>query len=195
MPNNGNVIHTVDFFQGAFTIILSLSLGEALKSFTSDNQDHPIYWNRAPTLLAFLVIFFPFFQSMSQYFYTTYLSPRTALEFHSGYLVFDGVMYMLQSGCFFTMSRSLAPHRWQRFYVTVIILLLLDVGWGGIAARRGVHVTGWLYLDAVDIAAILAMLRFERGRPASLRPSYVGLAVVTATTALGYWLEPNMYFP
>jgi hypothetical protein len=195
MPNDVNVIHTVNFFQGAFTIILSLSLGEALKSFTSDNQEQPIYWNRAPTLLAFLVVFFPFFQSMSQYFYSAYLNPQTALEFHSSNLVFDSVMYLLQAGCFFTMSRSLAPHRWRRFYTTVLILSILDIGWTGVSFFRGVHVLGWLYLDILIVVTILAMIWFERGKPDSPRPVYIGLALVTIATALGYWLEPSMYLP
>ncbi len=195
MPDNSNVIHTVSFFQDAFTIILSLSLGEALKSFTSDNQEHPLFWNRAPTLLAFLAIFFPFFQSMNLYFYSTYLDPQTVLKFRPGYLVFDSAMYTLDAGCFFTMSRSLAPHRWRRFYGTVLVLLLLDIGWTSVSLFHGVRVSGWLYVDVAVVAAILAMMWFERGKPASLRPSYIGLAVVTTGAALGYWLEPNMYFP
>jgi hypothetical protein len=48
-------------------------------------------------------------------------------------------------------------------------------------------------MDSVVVAAILAPLWFERGKPASLRPSYIGLAVVTTTTELAYWLEPDMY--
>jgi hypothetical protein len=195
MPIDGSITHTVSFFQGAFTIILSLALGEALKAFTSDNQEQPLYWDRLPTLLAFLVVFSPFFQSMSQYFYAAYLDPKTALAFYPRYLVFDGVMYTLQAGCFFTMSRSLAPHRWQRFYTTVLLLVLLDIGWGGVSYFRGVHVLGWLYMDAVVVAAILALLWFERGKPPSLRPSCIGLAILTTTTALGYWLEPDMYLP
>lgn len=194
MPIDGSAIHTVSFFQGAFTIILSLSLGEALKAFTSDNQDQPLYWNRAPALLAFLLIFFPFFQSMSQYFYSTYLNPQTALKFYPDYLVFDGVMNTLEAGCFFTMSRSLAPHRWQRFYATVLILMLIDIIWVGVVYSRGARIGGWLFMDVVVVAAILAMMWFERGKATSLRPGYVGLAVVATTTTLGYWLEPNMYF-
>ena len=104
-------------------------------------------------------------------------------------------MYTLQAGCFFTMSRSLGPHRWQRFYATVLVLVLLDIGWSGVSFFRGVHVLGWLYLDAIDVGAILAVLWFERAKPDSLRAGYIGLAVVTTTTALGYWLEPEMYFP
>jgi hypothetical protein len=175
MPTDGSIIHTVNFFQGAFTIVLSLALGEALKSFTSDNQEHPLYWNRAPALLTFLVVFAPYFRSMSQYFYSTYLNPRTALEFHRGYLVFDGLTYTLQAGCFFTMSRSLAPHRWRRFYTTVLVLQVLDICWAGVSFFRGVHVLGWLYMDILIVVAIAAMLWLERGKPESMRPSLIGL--------------------
>jgi hypothetical protein len=195
MSNAGNIAHTVGFFQDAFTIILALSLGEALKAFASDNPDHPLFWNRLPALLTFLLVFFPFFQSMSQYFYITYLNPRTALKFNPDFLVFDGVMYTLEAGCFFMMSRALVPHRWRRLYITVLILMLIDIGWAGLTYLRGVHVGGWLYIDAIVVAAILAMLWFEHGKPHSMRPSYVGLAVIATTTALSYWIERNMYFP
>ena len=195
MPDRGNIINTVHFFQGAFTIILSLSLGEALKSFASDNQDHHLFWNRVPALLAFLLVFFAFFQSMSQYFYTTYLNPQTALKFHPAYLVFDGMAHTAWAACFFTMSRSLAPHRWQRFYTTVLILMLLDIGWGVVSYFRGVHVGGWLSIDLIIVAAILAMLWVGRDKPKSTRPGYIGLSVITINTALSYWLEQDMYFP
>ena len=175
MPINGNVIHTVNFFQDGFLIVLALALGEALKSFTSDNQEHPLHWDRAPALLAFLFVFFPFFQSMSQYFYTTYLNPQTAISTLSRYLVFDGLMYTLYAGCLFTMSRSLAPHRWRRFYTTLLILLLLDIGWASVSSSRGVHVGGWLYMDLTIVATILAMIWFERGKPRRCDPPISGL--------------------
>ncbi len=132
---------------------------------------------------------------MNQYFYITYLNPQTALKFYPGYLVFDGIMYTLQSGCFFTMSRSLAPHRWQRFYTTLLILMLLDIGWGAVSYFRGVHVGGWLSMDGVVVVGIVAMMWFERSRPNSLRPGYIGVALLAITTAISYWLEQDMYFP
>ena len=95
---------------------------------------------------------------------TEVLNPKTALEFHPGYLVFDGVMYTLQAGCFFTMSRSLAPHRWQRFYTTVLILIMLDMVWGGVSYFRGVHVLGWLYVDSALVVAILWLVVFINHR-------------------------------
>jgi hypothetical protein len=195
MPIGGDVIHTVNFFESAFTIILALALGEALKSFTHDNHDHPLLWDRVPTLLAFLLIFFPFFQSMSQYLYVAYLDPQTALKFYPGYLVFDGIMFILEAGCFFVMSRSMAPKIWRRFYAAVLVLMLIDIGWTGINYSRGVHVGAWLWIDIGLVAAVLALMWFERGKPESMRPSYVGLAFVMTTTTLSYWLERNIYFP
>ena len=194
MQIGGNVAHTVDFMQGAVTIIFALALGEALKLFVSGREDTPLAWDRLPALLAFLFVFFPFFQSMSHYFYFAYLNPPTALKFYSGFLVFDGVIYMLQAGCFFTMSRSLAPHRWQRFYTTLLILILINICWNVVSYSRGVHVVAWLSINVFIVGAILSMLWFERGKPASMRPSYIGLALLTITTALGYWLEQDMYF-
>ncbi len=195
MPISGDVIHTVNFFQGAFTIILSLSLGEALKSFASDNHEHSLRWDRTPALLAFFFIFFPFFQSMSQYLYVVYLNPQTALKFYPAYLMFDGIMFTLQAACFFVMSRSLAPQIWRRFYTAVLILTGLDIAWTGVSYLRGVDVGAWLLIDCVIVAAVLAMLWFERGRQHSMRATYIGLAVVTITTALSYWIEADMYLP
>ena len=74
MPISGNVVHTVNFFQGAFTIVLALALGEALKAFVAGDDERPIHWDRTPPFVSFLLIFFPFFQSMSQYLYLTYLN-------------------------------------------------------------------------------------------------------------------------
>jgi len=146
-------------------------------------------------LLTFLFIFFPFFQSMSRYFYSVYLDPRTALTYNPALLAFDGFMYTLQAGCFFTMSRSLAPHRWRRFYTTVLVLLLLDIGWIGVSYFRGFHVIGWLYMDLFIITAILTLMWFERGKPMSLRPSYIGLGIIVLTTVPSYLIERDMYFP
>ncbi len=195
MPIDSNVIHTVNFFQNTFMIVLSLALGEALKSFASDNQDHPLHWERAPALLAFLIVFFPFFQSMSQYLFVAYLNPRTALKFRPGDLAIDGLMFTLEAGCFFVMSRSLAPRMWRRFYATLLVLMVIDIGWASISYLHGVHVGDWLWLNFVILVALSAVMWFERGRPPSMRPGYVGLAILTVTTSLSYWLERDIYFP
>lgn len=195
MPIRGDVIHTINFFQGAFTIILALALGEALKSFASDDQNQPLRWERLPALLAFMLIFFQFFESMAEYFYATYLSPKTALEFVPGYLIFDSIMFLLEGCCFFIMSRSLAPHLWRRFYGSVLLLMLIDIGWTGVNQLRGIHVGAWFAIDIATVVVILLMMWLERGKGESMRPSYIGLALIVITAALAYWLERDMYFP
>jgi hypothetical protein len=195
MPISGNVAHTVDFFQGAVTIILALALGEARKLFVTPHGETPIQWDRLPALLAFLFIFFPFFQSMSQYLYITYLNPDTAPKFYPGYLVFDGFMYLLESACFFVMSRALAPQHWRHFYAAVLILMMIDVVWAGVTYRRGIHVGAWIWIDLAIVAFVALMMWYERGKPLSMRPTYIGLAVLAVTTALSYWLERDIYFP
>jgi len=195
MPINGDIVHTVNFFQSAFTIILALALSEALKSFASEDPQHSLRWDRVPALVAFCVAFFPFFQGMSQYFYVTYLNPQTAPKFFPAYLIFDGVVFTLQAGCFFVMSRSLAPQIWRRFYGAVLVLLAIDICWAGITLLRGIRLHVWLSVDAVSVAALLLLMWFERGRPPSMRPAYIGLAIVFVGTALSYWLQRDIYFP
>jgi hypothetical protein len=86
-PINGNVIHTVNFMQGAITIVMALALGEALKLFVTSRDDRPLQWERLPALLAFVFVFVPFFQSISQYLYLTYLNAQTAPPFRPGFLI------------------------------------------------------------------------------------------------------------
>ncbi len=195
MPISGNVVHTVNFFQGAFTIILALALGEALKQFVGERDERALHWDLLPGLLSFLLIFFPFFQSMSQYLYLTYLNAPTAPTFYPGFLIFDGFMYVLESACFFVMSRALAPKRWQRFYGAVLGLMAIDIAWSGVTFRRGIHVGDWIWIDLVLAVSLGLVLWFERGKPVSMRPAYVGLAIIALTTATSYWLERAIYFP
>jgi hypothetical protein len=196
---SGNVSHTVDFFQGAFTIILAMALGEALRQFVSEEDDHALHWDLLPGLASFLLIFFPFFQSMSQYLYLTYLNAATAPKFYPGFLIFDGFMYVLESACFFVMSRALPPRRWRRFYGAVLALMTLDIVWSGVTYLRGIAVGAWIYIDMVLMAVFALVLLIERGRTASreasLRASFIGLATIAVTTATSYWLERAIYFP
>jgi hypothetical protein len=192
---SGNIAHTVDFIQGAITIILALALGEALKLFVTPHGDSPMQWDRLPGLLAFLFTFFPFFQGMSQYLYLTYLNPATAPPFYPGYLMFDGAMNVLEAACFFVMSNALAPKHWRHFYGAVLALMLIDIGWTALTMRRGIHVGAWFYIDIVIVVVVAAMFLYERNKPLSMRPVYVGLALLMTSTAVSYWLERDVYFP
>jgi hypothetical protein len=199
MPIGGNIVHTVNFFQGAFTIILAMALGEALRQFVSEHDERALHWDLLPGLLSFLLIFFPFFQGMSQYLYLTYLDAATAPKFQPGYLVFDGLLFTLEAACFFVMSRALPPRRWRRFYGAVLALMAIDIGWSGVTYRRGIHIGDWIWIDLALAAVLAAVLVLERNShmtpAAARRATYICLATLIVTTATSYWLERDIYFP
>jgi hypothetical protein len=200
MHISGNVAHTVDFMQGAITIIFALALGEALKLFVSGHEDSPLLWERLPALLAFLFVFFPFFQSMSQYLYLTCLNEATALPFRPRYLVFDGIMYILEAGCFYLMSRALAPKHWRHFYAAVLVLMALDIVWSGITWGRGMAVGAWLWIDIAIVVILGGTMAYARGKRwhelgRYMLPSWILVVTLGITTALSYWLEADIYFP
>jgi len=197
---SGNVAHTVDFMQGAITIIFALALGEALKMFVSGHDDTPMLWNRLPALLSFLFVFFPFFQSMSQYLYLTYLNEATAPAFRPRYLIFDGTMYILEAACFYVMSRALAPHHWRHFYGAVLTLMAIDIVWTGVTWHRGMPVGAWLWIDIAVVAVLggtwlAAHVQHWHAQGRHRLPSYILTVTLGVTTALSYWLEAEIYFP
>jgi hypothetical protein len=70
-----HISHATGFLQAAYTILLSLALGEAFKQIISDDPDKEFRLNRLWGLAAFLFMIFPFFHGMSRYLFLTYLSP------------------------------------------------------------------------------------------------------------------------
>jgi hypothetical protein len=195
-PINGNVIHTVNFMQGAITIVMALALGEALKLFVTSRDDRPLQWERLPALLAFVFVFVPFFQSISQYLYLTYLNAQTAPPFRPGFLIFDGIMYILEAACFYVMAGALAPRHWRHFYGAVLVLMAIDIVWSAITYRRGIHVGAWILIDAVVIAVLGGTMWLARGRTlAMMLPSWILMVTLGLTTAASYWLESAIYFP
>jgi hypothetical protein len=192
----GNVAHTVNFMQGAITIVMALALGEALKLFVTSGGDRPLQWERLPVLLAFLFVFFPFFQSISQYLYLTYLNAQTAPPFRPGFLIFDGVMYILEAACFYVMAGALAPRHWRHFYGAVLALMAIDMVWTVITYRRGIHVGAWIYIDLVVVIVLGGTMWLARRRAfAAMAPSWIVMVTLGITTALSYWLESEIYFP
>jgi hypothetical protein len=189
-----NLKHAASFLQGAYTIVLALALGEAFKQFVADSGERNIFWNRSYSLLGFLVQIFPFFHGMSRYLFRTYLSPGASPQSWPAFLMFDGVMFMLMSGCFFVMSRSLSPDRWERFYGSAGVLLFFDSVWISVAMWRGVQVETWLYLNTVlSLIMVVVYLGF-RHRKDSLWPPALYALANTTTTVASYCLMQDFYF-
>ena len=78
------------------------------------------------------------------------------------WLNFDCVVFSLEAGLFFVMSRSLSARRWQQFYATIVVLMLIDFAWALVEKWRGSAVPGeWLWFDIVAAAVEGARLRFR----------------------------------
>jgi hypothetical protein len=173
---------------------LALALSEAFKQFVADSGERNIFWNRSYSVIGFLIQIFPFFHGMSRYLFRTYLSPSASAQSWPAYLMFDGIMFMLMSGCFFVMSRSLSPDRWKRFYGSAGLLLVCDSVWIGVAIWRGVHVETWLYLNFVLGFAMIVAYLCWRKKEDTLWPPAVYAVANTATTAASYYLMQDFYF-
>jgi ABC-type antimicrobial peptide transport system permease subunit len=133
MDKSREIIQTIDFFRGVIAIVMALALGESFKQFVSESVQKPehqtIHWNRLPALVSFLFLIVPFYQGMIRYFVITYGDPEKPPQHYSLFLMFDGVTFIFESALFFLMSQALSLSRWRRFYVCVLILLVVDLSW------------------------------------------------------------------
>lgn len=189
-----NLKHAVGFLQSAYTIVLALALSEAFKQFVADSGDRKIYWNRTFSLIGFLVQIFPFFHGMSRYLFKTYLAPNYPPDNWPVYLMSDGIVFLLMSGCFFVMSRSLSPDRWHRFYGSTGALLLVDSIWISAAIFRGVNINVWLWLNAILAVTMIIVYFVNRTRQDSLWPPAIYAFANLATTVTSYYVMKDFYF-
>lgn len=190
-----DLTHAVGFLQNAYTIVLALALGEAFKQFVADSGERRIFWNRFPALVAFLFMIFPFFHGMSRYLFSTYLAPGTAPRNFAGYLMFDGIAFMLMSACFFVKSRSLAPDRWRRYFGALALLLAFDTVWILVAIHRGVALWIWIYLNIIVACVMVGLFVAYRREENSLVPPIVCMTTIMTTTVSSYFLMSDFYFP
>ena len=194
MTAASHAAHTVAFFQTAFTIVLALALGQALSQFVSDEDHRPLHWDRLPSFVAFILILFPFFQGMGRHMFTVYLDPATAPPYRPTYLMFDGIVFLIQAAILYVIARAIPPRLWRRFYGAVLLLLAVDIAWAGVTLARGIHVGFWAVLDAVLAAVLLGVLWWERGKSETLRPAIICAVAVAISTTLSYLVMTEFYF-
>jgi hypothetical protein len=192
-----DLTHAIQFLQAAFTILLSLAFGEAFKQLVPDGDDD-MRWDRFWSLLAFIVMIFPFFHGMTRHFYTTYLThPKTELATVAPWLMFDGIMFMSMSAMFFVMSRSLTPSHWPRFFIAISGLLLVDTVWSGMTIYRGINLWPFICLNTslfVSLGGIALWYRrvalpSEIGK-FSWGPTFCCAIACFSTTTIDYiWMQ------
>lgn len=206
----------VQNIQSIYTIVLALAIAEAfnqtIKASAPQEEIHAttlknwldcVHPSRFVSLVVFLLLAVPFFQGNQKYLYLQYIEPLhqpvPPASMSAMWLNFDCLVFSLEAGLFFVMSRSLSARRWQQFYATVVVLLLLDFVWAVMERRHGAGVPGeWIWFDivaAVVLAAIIAVdwffIRYERGKELNLY-CYWGislLAIIGLTYGYFYQLD------
>lgn len=101
------------------------------------------------------------------------------------WLNFDCLIFTLEAGLFFVMSRSLSARRWQQFYATIVLLFSIDFIWALIEKSHGAAVPSeWLWFDivaAVVLTTIIAVdwffVPYERDKELNIY-CYIGISIV-----------------
>src|SRR5579871_166692 len=153
---SGSMIQIVEDVQSIYTIVLALAIAEAFNQTIKENRPETekrassfanwfdcIHHSRFVSLIVFLLLAAPFFQGNQKYLYLQYIEPlhgpNPPRVISAGFLNFDCLVFSVEAGLFFVMSRSLSAHRWQQFYATIALLLLIDFVWAAVEKSRGAN--------------------------------------------------------
>src|SRR6202012_574259 len=163
----------VENIQAIYTIVLALAIAEAFNQAIKESKPHEekhattianwfdfIHSERALSLIVFLLLAAPFFQGNQKYLYLQYVEPLhqpvPPKSISASWLNFDCLIFSLEAGLFFVMPRSLSARRWQQFYGTIAILMLIDFIWAVMEKSHGAAVPReWVWFDILA-AAVLA---------------------------------------
>jgi hypothetical protein len=162
-------------FQSIYTIVSALAIAEGFnQAIRADKptEEKPattlvnwfdcIHPSRFMSLLVFLMLAVPFYQGNQKYLYLQYIeplhSPHPPKSISALRLNCDCLVFTLEAGLFFVMSRSLSARRCQQFYATIVVLLLVDAVWAAIERIHGFAVpASWLWFDLI-VSAILSFI-------------------------------------
>lgn len=204
----------VENIQSIYTIILALAIAEAFNQAIRENKPEAekhattfaswfdcVHPSRFISLTVFLLLAVPFFQGNQKYLYLQYIEPlhqpNPPKSISAFWLNFDCLMFSLEAGLFFIMSRSLSARRWQQFYATIVVLMTVDFVWAMAEIwHRSAVPCEWLWFDLAAIlilAAIILVDRFfityERGKELNVY-CYLGVSILAILgLILGYFYE------
>ena len=191
---------TVQSLQWIYTVVIALAIGEAIGKVVGKddtNSDRRIQWNRLAALIAFVFIVVPFYHGMARYLQTVYdpSSPPSKFGWSYGiFLLFDVVVFAIEAFVFFVLARSLRPKDWTHFHGWVLILLIIDIGWGLVV--RWLHdmtaILPWIVVNSVTLVVLFGVRRSLAHRSAGLG---VATAVVILRTVFDYVFTWSFYFP
>jgi hypothetical protein len=147
-----SMTEVVENVQSIYTIVLALAIAEAFNQAIKENKPETethattlrrwfdcIHPSRFVSLIVFLLLAAPFFQGNQKFLYQQYIEPLHQAvppkSISASWLNYDCLIFTLQAGLFFVMSRSLSARRWQQFYATIAVLLRWI--WSGRSPRNG----------------------------------------------------------
>jgi len=209
-----SMTEVVENIRSIYTIILALAIAEAFNQVVKDREPETekhartfagwfdcLHPSRFVSLIVFLLLAVPFFQGNQRYLYLQYIQPlhganppKTVSAF---WLNLDCLTFSVEAGLFFVLSRSLSARRWQQFYATVVVLMLIDFLWALAETWHGSGVPKeWLWFDlgaAVILTAIIVVdwffVPYKNGKEFNIYCFMVISAVAIVGLASGYFYE------
>ena len=171
-----SMTEVVENIQSIYTIVLALAIAEAFNQAIKENKPEMethattvrrwfdcIHPSRFVSLIVFLLLAAPFFQGNQKFLYEQYIEPlHQAIppkSISASWLNYDCLIFTLQAGLFFVMSRSLSARRWQQFYATIVVLLSLDFVWALTEKWHGSAVPAeWLWFDGIAVIFLAVVI-------------------------------------
>ncbi len=165
------IINTISDLQRIYTIVLALAIGEAFKQFIPDAhrpiEERKLHWDQLLALVSFLLLVLPFFQGMSGHFFIEY-HEGPMRDTYAKWLLLDCIAFTVEGALFFVLSRTVSARQWERFYFTVVLLLVVDGAWAFIELMfhdsAALAIRTWFWLDLVFLVLFgLALLALAAG--------------------------------
>jgi hypothetical protein len=197
-----SVTQIVGNVQSIYGIVLALAIAEgfnqAIKGNNPEAEKHAttlanwldcIHHSRIISLTVFLLLAMPFFQGNQKYLYLQYIEPlykpHPPKSISAIWLNFDCLIFTVEAGLFFVMSRSLSARRWQQFYATIALLLFIDFIWALIEKAHGTAMPSeWLWFDVIAVVVLTTVIAvdwffvsYERDKKINLY-CYFGISIV-----------------
>jgi hypothetical protein len=162
--------------QSIYTIVLALAIAEAFNQAIKENKPETekhattllswfdcVHPTRFISLIVFLLLAAPFFQGNQKYLYLQYIEPLhkpiPPKSISALWLNFDCLVFSLEAGLFFVMSRSLSARRWQQFYATIAVLLTVDFIWALLERWHKAAVPPeWLWFDSIAVIVLVVII-------------------------------------
>lgn len=204
----------VDNIQSIYNIIIALAIAEAFNqavretkpseerhATTFANWFECVHPSRMLSLIVFLLLAITFFQGNQRYLYLQYIEPLHGLHpvktIKSAWLDFDCLVFSLESGLLFVMSRSLSARRWQQFYATVAVLYFIDAIWALVEVGHGSAVPhSWIPFDIMAVLVLTAVIAIDWFFVPYARNEQLNVYCYAAVTVIaivgltyGYWTD------